>query len=131
MSENSTSTGPETLNDRWCAAFNAGDITRLMTMYEEDAVIVPGPGADPVVGHQAIETALRGFVAMGGTLHFSPRHWLVTGDLALGSAAFVMDGGHDADGVPVGLHGVTAELVRRQTDGSWKYVIDHPFGGAG
>jgi ketosteroid isomerase-like protein len=26
--------------------------------------------------------------------------------------------------------GATAEVVRRQTDGSWKYVIDNPDGSA-
>ncbi len=44
--------------------------------------------------------------------------------------AFVMNGGHEGDGNPVELHGTTSELVRRQPDGTWKYVIDHPFGGA-
>ena len=26
--------------------------------------------------------------------------------------------------------GVTAEIVRRQPDGTWKYAIDNPWGGA-
>jgi ketosteroid isomerase-like protein len=73
---------------------------------------------------------MRWLLTLGGQIHFTPRHWLVHGDLALGSIAFVMHGGHDGDGNPVELHGTTSELVRRQPDGTWKYVIDHPFGGA-
>ena len=99
-------------------------------MYEPDAVLVPGPGADPITGHAAIRAALTWFLDLGGTLSFTPRHWLEQGDLVLSSIAFVMDGGTAEDGSPVELAGVTDELARRQPDGSWKYVIDHPFGGA-
>ena len=121
---------PDSLNIAWRDAFNAGDLDRLMTMYEPDAVIVPGPGAEPVQGHEAIAASLRWFLALGGRLDFTARHWVVSGELALGSIAFVMTGGHDADGDPVPLSGVTSELARRQPDGTWKYVIDHPCGGA-
>ncbi|RZS79965.1 uncharacterized protein (TIGR02246 family) [Motilibacter rhizosphaerae] len=121
---------PHTLNRAWGEAFNAGDLARLMTMYEDDAVLVPGPGAEPIAGTEAIAAALRGFLGLGGQLDFTPRHWLVSGDLALSSVAFSMSGGTDPDGNPVPLAGVTSELLRRQADGSWKYVIDHPFGGS-
>jgi hypothetical protein len=33
-----------------------------------------------------------------------------------------------ADGAPVTLAGQTADVVRRQPDGAWRYVIDAPFG---
>jgi ketosteroid isomerase-like protein len=124
-----TTADPHELNDRWCAAFNAGDLPLLMTMYEDDAIIVPGPGAEPLQGHAAIEGALKWFLGLGGQLRFTPRYWLVNGDTALGSIAFVMDGGTDETGAPVDLRGSTAEVVRRQPDGTWKYVVDHPFGG--
>jgi ketosteroid isomerase-like protein len=121
---------PHAVNQLWCDAFNAGDLPALMATYERDAVIVPGPGAEPLQGHAAIEAALTWFLGLGGMLRFTPRHWLVQGDLALASIAFTMDGGTDADGNAVDLHGVTSEVLRRQTDGTWKYVIDHPFGGS-
>ncbi|MTD15024.1 DUF4440 domain-containing protein [Nakamurella sp. YIM 132087] len=124
------STEPHLLNRLWADAFNAGDLDALMSMYEPDAVLVPGPGAEPVRGLQAIRAALTWFLGLGGTLHFTPRHWLVEGDLVMSSIAFEMHGGHDADGNPVPLSGVTAEVARRGPDGSWRYVIDHPFGGA-
>jgi ketosteroid isomerase-like protein len=121
---------PHALNQRWCDAFNAGDLPALMATYEPDAVIVPGPGAEPLRGHDAIEAALTWFLSLGGTLRFTPRFWLEQGDLALSSIAFTMDGGTDAEGHPVDLYGVTSEVLRRQPDGSWKYAVDHPFGGS-
>lgn len=96
-----------------------------MATFEPDAVIVP-PGAEPLQGAAAIEAALAWFLGLGGTMRFTPRHWLVQGDIALSSVAFVMDGGVDSDGNPVDLRGVTSEVLRRQSDGRWKYLIDHP-----
>ena len=121
---------PHVLNQRWAAAFNDRDLTALMDMYEPDAVLVPGPGAPPVQGHDAIRAALEWFLGLGGTLQFTPHYWTVAGDLVLSSIAFTMEGGHDADGHPVPLQGVTAEVARRGTDGVWRYVIDDPFGGS-
>ena len=121
---------PHALNELWRDAFNDGDLAALMATYEPDAIIVPGPDAEPLQGHDAIAAALSWFLSLRGTLHFTPRHWLVQGDIAFSSIAFAMTGGTDSDGDPVDLHGITSEVLRRQTDGSWKYVIDHPFGGS-
>ena len=125
-----TTTHPHNLNERWRDAFNAGDLDLLMTMYEPDAVLVPGPGAEPVMGHDAIRASLTWFLGLGGTLRYEPRHWLEQDDLVLSSIAFTMDGGTAEDGSPVALAGVTNEVARRGADGTWRYVIDHPFGGA-
>ncbi len=48
----------------------------------------------------------------------------------MGGIDFHLTGGTDDDGNPVELHGSTAEVARRQPDGTWKYVFDHPFGAA-
>lgn len=121
---------PHALNRTWCDAFNAGDLEALLATYEEDAVIVPGPGAEPLRGHPAIRAALQQFLALGGTLDYTPSYWIVEGDLVLSSIRFRMTGGHDAEGNPVPLAGTTTEVLRRQPDGTVKYVIDHPFGGS-
>jgi ketosteroid isomerase-like protein len=128
--EHSTATAPHALNRVWRDAFNAGDLAALLDTYEPDAVIVPGPGAEPLRGRAAIAEGLRAFLGLGGTLRFEPRFWLQQGDLVLASISFVMDGGTDADGNAVDLRGITSEVLRRQGDGSWKYVVDHPFGGS-
>lgn len=121
---------PHSLNEHWRDAFNAGDLATLMATYEPDAIIVPGPGAEPLQGHAAIEGALTWFLSLGGTLRFTPRHWLVQGDLAFSSIAFVLDDATDTDGNAIELRGVTSEVLRRRGEGTWKYVIDHPFGGS-
>jgi ketosteroid isomerase-like protein len=37
--------------------------------------------------------------------------------------------GTDPDGKPVTMSGRSADVVRRQADGTWKFVIDNPRGG--
>ncbi|MDG4791814.1 hypothetical protein O7626_39040 [Micromonospora sp. WMMD1102] len=66
---------------------------------------------------------------LGGTIDFDRVFCLTAGDLALLSIAFRITGASGPDGVPTDLTGTTCELVRRQPDGAWKYVIDHPFAG--
>ena len=119
---------PEEINIRWGEAFNAADIPALLELYEPGAVLIPGPGADPVSGQDAIEAALRWLTATGGKLTYQPRYWLQNGDLAMGGIDFHLSGGTGPDGATVDLRGGTAEVARRQPDGTWKYVFDHPFG---
>ena len=38
--------------------------------------------------------------------------------------------GTDEEGNKVSFSGITAEVVRQQSDGTWKYVIDDPWGGS-
>ena len=91
-------------------------------------MIVPGPEAPAVSGREAIASSLQRLVGLGGTISFEPRYWLERGDLAMGGIDFRLTGGRDLDGNPVELRGSTAEVARRQPDGTWKYVFDHPFG---
>ena len=49
------------------------------------------------------------------------------GELALLQGEWHLDG-TAPDGSPLELSARTAEVVRRQPDGSWLYVIDHAFG---
>ena len=108
-------------------AFNAGDLRGLMALYEPDAVLIPQPGAEPVRGARAIRAALRGFLALKGRVELQTKHVVEHGDIALLRAAWRLNG-TGPDGAPVEMTHGSAEIVRRQPDGSWRYVIDHPFG---
>jgi ketosteroid isomerase-like protein len=122
---------PEDINRRWAEAFNARDIPALLDLYESDAVLVPAPGAEPVVGHDAIQATLARLVGLGGTITFEPRYWLRHGDIAMGSIAFRLQPPAEQAQQPPSVSAATTEVIRRQPDGSWKYVIDHPFGASG
>jgi uncharacterized protein (TIGR02246 family) len=104
-------------------AFNAGDADALVALYEPDAAMAT-PEGEFVRGHDAIREQWQGFIALGGTITLITRHAVEVGDLALlrNDWHFVADG--------MEFSSRTAEVARRQADGSWRYVIDHPYGGA-
>jgi uncharacterized protein (TIGR02246 family) len=102
-------------------AFNAGDLDRLIGLYEKDARMVT-PDGSVVEGVDAIGEQWQGFLAMKGQMTLKTRFAVEVDDIALirtdWSFAFA-----DAQ-----LASSSAEVVRRQSDGTWLYVIDHPFG---
>lgn len=118
-------TEPEQVINRFCELFNQGDLDGLTTdLYEDDAVFIP-PGNTPVSGKGAISEVLKGFLDLGGTLRILSTTTVRNGDIALTHSRWRLDlPGGDA------MEHVTAEIVRRQADGTWRYAVDNPWGGA-
>ena len=117
---------PEQVYEVLRDAFNAGDIERLMTLYEPGAVIVAQPGEN-MTGTEQVRAALEGFLSLNGRLEAEVGTAVLAGELALASAAWTVTG-TDPDGNPLTLSGVSAHILRRQSDGSWRWVVDHPWG---
>lgn len=118
---------PEQINDLFKQAYDTHDMERMLALYEDDAVLDFGP-AGIVRGKEAIKKAIEPFMALRGNISYERRFCVVSGDLALVSITFTMKGGKAPDGSPVEMRGSTVELVRRQADGTWLYVIDLPLG---
>ena len=101
-------------------AFNAGDTEALVDLYEEDAAMAT-PDGTFVNGRDGIREQWSGFVALGGNIQMTTRYAVVVGDTALLSNEWLLSG------AGMELSSRTAEVARRQPDGTWKYVIDHPY----
>lgn len=102
---------PEDLERLYVERVNASDIDGLVALFEPDAVIAYSPG-EVAAGSQAIRQMLTDFVASGATLTLGEQQpTLRVGDLALTSTR--LSSGQ-----------VTAEVARRQPDGTWRWVID-------
>src|SRR5262249_639497 len=99
---------------------NTGNLDALMSLYESAPAVAPQPGS---LGHgpQGIREGLAGFIAMKGTLDLKVTRVLEAGGLALviGMWSFV---GTGPDGQPVRLTGHSADVLRHQPDGSWRFV---------
>jgi uncharacterized protein (TIGR02246 family) len=106
-------------------AFNTGDIDQVLALYEGDAVLVPQPG-QVVEGLPAIGEALQGFLALKLPIRLERKRVLVMGEVALVSSSWKLSG-TGPDGSAVDLGGNTTEVIRRQQDGTWRYIIDDPF----
>jgi uncharacterized protein (TIGR02246 family) len=119
---------PEEMPRLWAQTFVAGDLDALVALYEADATLVAQPG-EVVRGIEAIREALRAFLATRPTFNLEVRKVLQAGDIALSFADWTLRG-TGADGEPIEMAAQTSDVLRRQPDGSWRFVIDNPYGSA-
>ena len=92
---------------------NAGDVDGVVALYEEDAVLAFPPG-QITIGADAIWEVYERFLSQRPTLTSAGQSEpLVHKDVALTSTR--LPGG-----------GATAEVARRQSDGTWLWAVDQP-----
>jgi uncharacterized protein (TIGR02246 family) len=119
---------PEDLIREFIATFNSGDLEGLARdLYEEDVVVVPGPGTEVMLGRAAVVRGLEPVLATGGKMSLVSVVAIRNGDLALThtKVRLTLPGQAPVE-PPVG----SAEIARRQSDGTWRYVIDNSLGPA-
>jgi ketosteroid isomerase-like protein len=117
---------PEDMNGAFADAYNSGDVERLLALYEPGAVLAPQP-SERAVGADEIRAAFVELLALQGEMTSKNNYCLQVGDLALLQGEWRLSFVGPSD-VRIELSSRSAEVVRRQADGSWLYVIDHPFG---
>lgn len=117
---------PEDMNGAFAEAVNSGDVERVLALYEPEALLAPRPG-ERASGIEEIRTALDELLTLGGTMTSRNLWCMQVGELALLQGEWHLRG-TAPDGSPLQLSSRTSEVVRRQPDGSWLYVIDHAFG---
>jgi uncharacterized protein (TIGR02246 family) len=105
---------------------NTGDLDALMSLYEPHAGFAAQPGSLSH-GPLGIRESLTGFISMKGTLDLQVTRVLEAGGLALVIGVWSFTG-TGPDGEPVTLAGNNADVLRCQDDGSWRFVIDNPWG---
>lgn len=120
------SSTPEQVLASIVEGINTGNLDALMSLYEPGAAFAAQPG-NLAHGLPGVRSSLAAFVAMRGTLDLDVTRVLEAGDLALvvGRWSFA---GTSPDGEPVTLAGRNADVLRRQPDGAWRFVIDNPWG---
>jgi len=117
---------PEELDVLFASAINAGDIEAVMKLYEPGACLMPEPG-EVASGTKAVREALSGFLAMNPRIKLDVKKLAEAGGIALTTSKWILEG-TGADGKPVKIEGQSAEVARRQPDGTWLFVIDNPYG---
>jgi ketosteroid isomerase-like protein len=102
---------PQDLERLLVARQHAGDVDGMVALFEPDAVVDVGEGR-LLQGQEAIRGYYEELHAEGRRFEVGVQQdAVVTGDLALTSTR-----------LPDGS--VTAEVARRQPDGTWRWVID-------
>jgi len=119
-------TTPEGALQAFFQAFNQGDIEAVMALYEPQPVLVAQPGR-VAEGQAAVREALNAFLAMKPTLTPQRNFTVTAGDLALSIVKWTLKG-TGQDGQPIRMKGTSTDVVRKQADGRWLFVIDNPWG---
>jgi uncharacterized protein (TIGR02246 family) len=117
---------PQQVLESIVRGINTGDLDALTRLYEPGAAFATQPGS-LAHGLPGVRSSLAAFIEMRGTLDLTVTRVLEASDLALvaGSWSFT---GTGPDGEPVLLTGRNADVLRRQQDGTWRFVIDNPWG---
>jgi ketosteroid isomerase-like protein len=105
---------------------NNGNIDSLMMLYEPEACFTPKLG-QVVKGQQGIRQNLQGFIDMKGRLEAKVKTVLQANDLALVISEWSFNG-TGIDGKPVNLASTATDVPHKQSDGTWRIVIDSPWG---
>jgi uncharacterized protein (TIGR02246 family) len=122
-----TASSPHHLMSMFAERAAARDVDGLLALYEPEAVFEPQLGT-VLRGTEQIRAALTEFAALRPVIEYTgatdcvvvdgvalvANQWIVTGQLT--------DGGVHREA------GVSADVLRRQPDGSWLILIDQPRG---
>lgn len=117
-------TTPEALMRAFTDLVHAGDLEGLVALYEPVAVFESQPGV-VVEGREAIRQALGDLLALRPAMVANTVQVLQAGDVALVVNEWTMRG-TAPDGGEVRQGGRSADVVRRQADGSWLVLVDKP-----
>lgn len=96
----------------------------LLALYETHAVFVPRPGV-VLTGVLAIRGALEEMLALSPVMEAHVREVYQADDIALVIVDWSLRG-TTPDGAAVTQSGRSADVLRRQKDGTWRVLIDHP-----
>jgi uncharacterized protein (TIGR02246 family) len=116
---------PAECDSHFAECVQSGDLEGLVALYEPDARLMQYDGT-VANGHVEIRRVLASLMAAAATIDVRVATAIETGDLAVlyndwqwRSVA--------ADGTVTQRSGKAIEILRRQQDGRWLFVIDDPF----
>jgi ketosteroid isomerase-like protein len=118
-------TNPAEPNRLLAERLAAGDVDGAVALYEPTAVLMREDGTS-AVGHEAMRKEFAPLAAMKPQVDMGTYTVVTSDDLATISHDW-SGTGTDDKGRPVSFKGGAMEVVRRQKDGSWRFVIDDPY----
>lgn len=123
MSKNAA---PENLLNSFANELNKGNPSYLLSLYETNACFVSQSG-QIVKGQENIRQILQEFIDMKGKLETSVRNVYDIRDIALVISEWSFNE-LGPDGKVVSLRGKATDVLRQQSDGTSRIVIDNPWG---
>lgn len=110
------------------AALESGDIETSVALYEPSAVLFSKSGRT-MTGLDAIRQNNASLIALKPTFSIDFIKSTISGDGTLATNRMKANlSWKDAEGKLVEASVDTLEVLRKQDDGSWRYIIDDPYG---
>jgi ketosteroid isomerase-like protein len=123
---------PEDLLNLQVKEFNRGNVSFLMTLYEDNACFAPEPG-QVVKGLESIRQSLQRFIEMRAKLEARVKRVLQASDLAFLITEWSINATTTSEGKPINLSGKGTVVLRQQKQQHsdeivWRIVIENPWG---
>jgi uncharacterized protein (TIGR02246 family) len=121
-----SATSPEACDRLFGEHVNAGDLEALLALYEPGCSLVRRDGG-VARGHAEIRLVFERLLAMRARMRTEIVKVVPSGeDLAMVYNDWHMSAKRP-DGEAVEASGKAIEVVRRQADGTWRFILDDPF----
>jgi ketosteroid isomerase-like protein len=117
---------PEEVLNSVVEGINSGNLDSLMMFYETDACFASQPG-QLAKSPETIRQSLRSFIDLNGKLDLKVKRVLQSSDLPLVISEWSVSG-TGPDGKQINMAAKSADVLRQQADGTWRFVIDNLWG---
>jgi uncharacterized protein (TIGR02246 family) len=117
---------PEDIHCQFQEAINSGNLRGLLGLYEKDASLILSDG-QILSGLQAIENHFAGLLQMRPTMKIQRPTVILNEGLAVLLADWRLSG-TSPSGESFDEQCRTYDVVRKQSDGTWRIVFDSPWG---
>lgn len=119
--------------ESWPAAFtqrlDAGDVDGILSLYESEAKMLAPPEGTVTAGHAAIAAVMAGLSKSQARLQSHVVSCVTVADIAILYTDF-RGSLTEPSGARREMQQRAIEVLRRQSDGSWKLVFGDPMGRA-
>ena len=121
-----TVTDPTVYPKAFEAALNAGDIDRIVALYDDEAVL-RGQSNEVHSGPDAVRAEMQQLVASGANITNTLRHVFQHDDTALIIVDYVLKL-TPPGGDPVEMTGTATNVIRNDLQTGWRMIIANPQG---
>ena len=105
-----------------------GDVDGALSCFDAEAIYIPTLG-NVVKGTAEIRKGLETLCGMKPNLQAKRSLGLEVGDLASWVDEWTLQATLP-DGTVLNMKGVSSDILKKQTDGTWVYLVDNPYGAA-
>jgi uncharacterized protein (TIGR02246 family) len=108
--------------DAWQERFNAWDVDALVDLYLPDVTYI-NPDGKELSGQAAVRADFEGLLALKPQVNLGNRKHIAYQDIVLTTNHWTLKL-PNADGTVQELTGGGIEVIRKQADGGWRFIID-------